>query len=61
MDIVLANLYDAIDRDPQAHYYFSDRADWTAIGDFLLRFGRETGTESPAVESASHMTTEKHA
>ena len=61
MDIVLANLHDAIDRQPQAHYYFSDRADWVAIGDALPRFGGETGTEPLAAESASHMTTERHA
>ena len=61
MDIVLANLHAAIDRQPQAHYYFSDRADWVAIGDALPRFGGETGTERLAAESAGHMTTEKHA
>ena len=60
MDIVLANLHDAIDRAPQAHYYFSDRADWTTIGDTLPRFGGETGTE-PLAADASHMTTEQHA
>lgn len=45
IDIVLANLHDKIDRDPQAHYYFSDRAEWVAIGDELPRFGGETGTK----------------
>jgi hypothetical protein len=45
IDIVLANLADKIDRDPQAHYYFSDRAEWIAIADDLPRFGGETGTE----------------
>lgn len=61
MDIVLANLHDAIDREPQAHYYFSDRADWIAIGDALPRFGGATRTEPLAAEPVSHMTTEKHA
>jgi len=45
IDIVLANLSGKIDREPQAHYYFSDRAEWVAIGDDLPRFGGKTGTE----------------
>lgn len=45
IDIVLANLNGKIDRDPQAHYYFSDRAEWVAVGDDLPRFGGKTGTE----------------
>jgi len=45
IDIVLANLADKIDREPQAHYYFSDRAEWIAISDDLPRFGGETGAE----------------
>ena len=61
MDIVLANLHDAIDREPQAHYYFSDRADWIAIGDSLPQFGGETGTEPLDQNAVSHMEAEKHA
>jgi hypothetical protein len=45
IDIVLANLSGKIDREPQAHYYFSDRADWVKIGDDLPRFGGKSGTE----------------
>ena len=45
IDIVLANLSGKIDREPQAHYYFSDRAEWVAIGDDLPRFGGKTGSE----------------
>ena len=45
IDIVLANLQDKIDREPQAHYYFSDRAEWISLGDELPRFGGETGNE----------------
>jgi hypothetical protein len=45
IDIVLANLHDKIDRDPQAHYYFTDRAEWITIGDTLPRLGGKTGTE----------------
>lgn len=45
IDIVLANLHDPIDREPQAHYYVSDRAEWVTLGDSLPRFGGQTGTE----------------
>lgn len=45
IDIVLANLSGAIDRAPQAHYYFSDRAEWISVGDTLPRFGGPTGSE----------------
>jgi hypothetical protein len=45
IDIVLANLHEKIDRDPHAHYYFSDRIDWVHLDDELPRFGGETGTE----------------
>lgn len=45
IDIALVNLSGKIDRDPQAHYYFSDRAEWVAVGDDLPRFGGKTGTE----------------
>ena len=40
----LANIDDKIDRVPEAHYYFSDRADWVMIYDRLPKFGGETGT-----------------
>lgn len=45
IDIVLANLADKIDREPQAHYYFSDRVDWVTVDDALPRFGGKSGTE----------------
>jgi hypothetical protein len=45
IDIVLANLNGKIDREPQAHYYFSDRVDWVPLADSLPRFGGVTGTE----------------
>ncbi len=35
----------AIDREPQAHVFFSDRADWVHISDALPRRGGATGTE----------------
>ena len=35
IDIVLANLDGPIDKAPQFHAYYDNRADWTQIGDEL--------------------------
>jgi hypothetical protein len=43
IDIVLANLHGPIDRAPQVHIYFDDRASWVRIGDELPRRGGPTG------------------
>ena len=45
IDIVRANLEGEIDRAPEAHFYFDDRASWTAVADDLPRFGGKTGLE----------------
>ena len=45
IDIVLANLQGKIDRDPQLHVYYSDRADWVRVNDSLPKLGGGTGTE----------------
>ena len=45
LDIVLANMHAAIDRLPQAHFHWDDRADWTRIGDELPRLGGGSGQE----------------
>jgi len=45
IDIPLANLDGPIDRLPESHIYFDDRAAWTVIGDDLPRFGGPTGTD----------------
>jgi hypothetical protein len=45
VDIVLANMQDPIDRKPQLHFYFDDRADWVAVDDGLPRLGGGTGME----------------
>jgi len=45
IDIVLANMQGAIDRPPQFHVYFDDRADWIHVGDDLPRLGGSTGLE----------------
>jgi hypothetical protein len=45
IDIVLANMDGKLDRVPQAHFYFDDRADWVQVTDDQPRFGGQTGTE----------------
>ena len=45
IDVVLANLHGDIDREPQAHAYFSNRAAWVKIADDLPRLGGESGLE----------------
>ena len=50
IDVVLANMDGPIDREPQLHAYFDDRADWVAIGDALPRLGGATGLEPIAEE-----------
>ena len=45
IDIVLANTHGPIDRPPQFHVYFDDRADWVVVNDGLPRLGGATGLE----------------
>lgn len=45
VDIVLANMQGAIDRPPQVHVFFDDRAPWVAVDDGLPRLGGATGLE----------------
>ncbi len=45
VDVVLANVDDPIDRVPQAHVYFDDRAEWVSADDGLPRLGGPTGME----------------
>jgi hypothetical protein len=45
IDIVLANLEGPIDRAPESHFYFDDRAGWVAVADGLPRFGGKSGIE----------------
>jgi len=45
VDIPLANLDGPIDRLPESHLYFDDRASWTAVGDDLPRLGGSSGLE----------------
>jgi hypothetical protein len=45
VDIPLACLHGPVDRLPQLHIFFDDRADWVAVGDALPRLGGKTGLE----------------
>lgn len=45
IDVALAALHGKIDRDPECHYFFDSRADWTVVDDDLPKLGGESGTE----------------
>jgi hypothetical protein len=45
VDIVLANMHGPIDRVPEVHIFFDDRADWVFVDDGLPRLGGPTGLE----------------
>ena len=45
IDVVLANVQGPIDRAPEMHVYFDDRAAWTRVDDELPRLGGATGVE----------------
>ena len=45
VDIPLANMAAAIDRTPQFHIFFDDRAEWIDVSDSLPRLGGPTGME----------------
>lgn len=45
VDVVLANLQGRMDREPEMHVFFDDRADWVRVDDGLPRFGGATGFE----------------
>ena len=45
VDSVLANVDGPIDREPQLHVFWSDRAPWVRVGDELPKLGGETGEE----------------
>lgn len=45
VDIAFSNMAGAIDRTPQFHIFFDDRADWVDVSDTLPRLGGPTGME----------------
>jgi len=48
VDVPLASMQGPIDRAPQAHIYFDDRAEWVVVSDDLPRLGGTTGLEPSA-------------
>jgi hypothetical protein len=45
IDVVLSNLQEPIDREPELHVFFDDRARWIRVEDRLPRLGGKTGYE----------------
>lgn len=45
VDVALAALHGKIDREPEAHYFFDSRADWTVVNDDLPKLGGESGMD----------------
>ena len=45
VDVPLASMDGAIDRIPESHIYFDDRASWTIVGDELPRRGGPSGLD----------------
>ena len=45
IDIAMAALHGEIDRQPEAHYHFDSRANWTVVNDDLAKLGGQTGGE----------------
>ncbi len=45
VDVVLTSVEGAIDRAPQLHAFYSDRASWIQVSDSLPKLGGETGME----------------
>ncbi|MGH7819696.1 MAG: GFA family protein [Candidatus Binatia bacterium] len=45
VDVPLANMHGPIDRIPECHVYFDDRASWTRVDDDLPRLGGGSGLE----------------
>jgi hypothetical protein len=43
--VARASIPGALDREAQAHAFFSDKADWVSIGDGLPRRGGASGSE----------------
>ena len=53
VDIPLANVDAAIDRDPAVHVFYSDRAPWIRVRDSLPKLGGKTGMEALDPESGA--------
>jgi len=53
VEIVLANMDAAIDREPDLHCWFDDRVHWVSVEDGLPRLGGNTGFEPVPQEEPS--------
>jgi hypothetical protein len=53
LDVALASLQGEIDRVPQLHVHWSDRAPWVRVGDDLPRLGGASGTEPVGADERS--------
>jgi hypothetical protein len=51
VDVALANMEGEIDRPPQVHVWFDDRAPWVHVADGLPQLGGPTGLEPPTGET----------
>ena len=45
IDVTLASLHGQIDREPEAHWYYDSRAEWTRVSDDLPKLGGASGME----------------
>ena len=45
VDVALAALHGRIDRDPEAHYFYDSRAEWTVVHDDLPKLGGPSGMD----------------
>jgi hypothetical protein len=45
IEIPLTSIHDSIDRQPEAHIYFDDRASWVVVNDDLPRLGGTSGLD----------------
>ena len=54
VDIPLANVEGAIDREPQLHVHYSDRVSWLQLEDSLPKLGGETGMEPLKSDSGDY-------
>jgi hypothetical protein len=45
IEIPLASMHDSIDRQPDVHIYFDDRASWVLVNDDLPRLGGASGLD----------------
>jgi hypothetical protein len=45
IEVSLASMHDSIDRQPETHLHFDDRASWVVVSDGLSRLGGTSGLD----------------